>query len=291
VIADVDVVIPVRNGGRLLRQAIDSVLAQQGVRLRAIVVDDGSTDRAVDRLPRDPRLTVIRGRRQGIPAALNAGSTAGNAPFIARQDADDESLPGRIQAQVEHLAAHEGIGLVATGFEVVVGDRTIATMMPLPGGMLRKNPICAGSTLLRRHIFDAVGGYRPQFALASDYDMWLRCAAQTGVAILPIVGYRYRLSAGMSTIRSAARQARFAQLAQASARAHLTGAPDPVTDETEIGSPGRDDVELNAWWAREFLALGARTDALRCAARLPPRRWLRLLPLIIWRPAPQVAWS
>ena len=289
--SDVDVVIPVRNGGRLLRRAVDSVLAQDGVQVRVIVVDDGSTDRAVERLPRDTRLVVLRGPQRGIPAALNTGTEAGDAPFVARQDADDESVPGRLQAQLEFLTSNPGIGLVATGFEVVVGNQAIATMVPLPGGMLTKNPICAGSTVLRRGVHDAVHGYRAEFALASDYDMWLRCVGVTGVAILPVVGYRYRLNAQMSTIRSATHQAAFARLAQASARARLSGGTDPVDDFVGIAEQSRQEDELNAWWSREFMALGAPYEAWQCASRLPLRRSLRLLPMLVRKPQPQGAWS
>lgn len=291
--ADVDVVIPVRNGGRLLRLAVDSVLEQDGVNVRVIVVDDGSTDGCAERLPQDSRITVVRGPARGIPTALNVGTATGRAPYVARQDADDESVPGRLSAQLDFLSGKPGIGLVATGFDVVVGDRTVATMLPALTGMLDKNPICAGSTVLRRAVSDAVGGYRSQFALASDYDMWLRCAAHAGVAILPIVGYRYRLSAGMSTIRRASKQASYARLARASARARLAGDPDPVDADaaTAMDDISDDDRDVTAWWAREFAALGAPAEALRCAVRLPPAHMLRVLPTLVRRPQSQGAWT
>lgn len=128
--ADVDVVIPVRNGGRLLRRALDSVLEQDGVGVRVFVVDDHSTDSAVRRLPRDRRLVVMASSGSGIPAALNTGINAGSAPYIARQDADDESLPGRLKAELSFLDSSPGIGLVGTGFEIVVGDRVVMTVVP-----------------------------------------------------------------------------------------------------------------------------------------------------------------
>ena len=87
---DVDIVVPVRNGGRLLQRAVDSVLAQEHVDLRVIVVDDGSTDQAVQRLHRDPRVQVLQTPGVGIPLALELGFGAGTAPYVARQDADDE---------------------------------------------------------------------------------------------------------------------------------------------------------------------------------------------------------
>jgi glycosyltransferase involved in cell wall biosynthesis len=288
--ADVDVVIPVRNGGRLLRRAVDSVLAQQGVSVRVVIVDDGSTDGAPHRLPRDRRVRIVEGPARGIPQALNVGLAVCDAPYVARQDADDESLPGRLREQLEFLDRHCGIGLIATDFEVVVGDAVVSTTRTSPVRMLEKNPICAGSTVVRRTVLDETGGYRPVFTYSSDYDMWLRCAAVAGVAILPVIGYRYRLSADMTTVRNASRQSAYAQLARASARARIDGRPDPADDAGLLPRDRSADDDVTEWWAREFAALGARRDALACARRLPLRRAARLLPALMRRGHPQVVW-
>jgi glycosyltransferase involved in cell wall biosynthesis len=300
---DIDVLVPVRDGGPLLREAVESVLDQDGVDVQVIVVDDGSTDGAPDRLPRDPRVTVIRQPPLGIPQALNVAHRAGQAPLVARQDADDRSLPGRLLLEAAHLEQHPGIGLVATAFEVLVGARVVTTMRPLPGGMLGQNPICAGSTMVRRTVMDRAGVYRDEFRLSCDYDAWLRCAWVGGVSILPTVGYQYRLTASMATISRAADQRRFAQLARESARSRIDGTPDPVDRVEEyLGAlPGGPEVERAAsaetamWWAREFAALGARREAWRCArvaARLlPPRRTAALVRAIVRPPEPQATWA
>ncbi|MGZ6792171.1 MAG: glycosyltransferase family 2 protein, partial [Mycobacteriales bacterium] len=199
--AAVDVVVPVRDGGPLLQRAVDSVLAQEGVDVRVVVVDDGSTDGAPQRLAADPRLVVVANRGRGIPDALETGVAAGTADLVARQDADDESLPGRLREQVEHLARHPGIGLVSTHAEVVVADRVVGHLRPSLPGFERTNPVVAGSVVLRRELLQQVGGHRRVFALAEDYDLWLRLAAVSGVSVLPVLGYRYRLSGTQSTVR------------------------------------------------------------------------------------------
>jgi glycosyltransferase involved in cell wall biosynthesis len=288
---DVDVVVPVRKGGRLLRDAVDSVLAQEQVRVRVVVVDDGSNDRAVQRLPADPRILTVEGPARGIPLALNTGIEKCGAPYVARQDADDISLPGRLVAEVDYLETNAGIGLVATAFEVVVGDRVVTTTTPAPVRMLDKNPICAGSTVVRRSILDELGGYRRVFAFSSDYDMWLRCAATSGVAILPIVGYRYRLSAQMTTVRNASRQVAYAELARVSARARLAGLSDPADGVSALAGDPTADTEVAAWWAQEFAALGAWREAAQCLRHLPARRAARVLAHLLPRPRAQVAWT
>src|SRR5947207_15716463 len=78
--ADVDVIVPVRNAGPLLREAVDSVLQQENIVVRVIVVDDGSTDGAPQQLRRDERITVITQPPRGIPEALNVALQAGRAP-------------------------------------------------------------------------------------------------------------------------------------------------------------------------------------------------------------------
>jgi hypothetical protein len=302
-VTDVDVVIPVRDGGALLGEAVGSVLDQQGVDVRAIVVDDGSTDGAPERLPRDPRIVVVPTAGTGIVGALNTGVALATAPYIARQDADDVSLPGRLAAQAELLDQHPGIGLVATAFEVLVGGRVVTTMRTTPGGMLTKNRICAGSTVVRREVLAAAGGYRQQFRLSSDYDAWLRCAAVSGLAILPVVGYQYRLHAQMSTIRLAAVHPAYSALAKASARARMTGRPDPAEDLdawlAERLPPLEEQEQLTAevaaWWATEFAALGSRADAMACVRRAWPRlstgRRRRLLTSLVRPPASQSGWT
>jgi glycosyltransferase involved in cell wall biosynthesis len=301
--ADVDVIVPVRNGGTLLHEAVDSVLDQEGVDVHVIVVDDGSTDDAPKRLGRHPRLTVMVRPAQGIPAALNTALNAGIAPLVARQDADDRSLPGRLAAEAAHLHRHPEIGLVATAFEVLVGGRVIGTMGPGPAGMLARNPICAGSTVTRRSLMERTGGYREGFRLSSDYDAWLRCAWVSGVSILPLVGYQYRLRPSMSTIARADEQRRFAALARASARARIDGSSDPAERAEEYvaalvcdrGTEARAQAETLAWWAREFAALGARREALRCAGAaarvLPARQTVGLLRAALGRPVPQAQWA
>lgn len=289
---DVDVVIPVRNGGRLLRQAVDSALDQHGVRVRVLVVDDGSTDGAVRRLPRDPRVIVLPNAGRGTADALNTGVSAGTALYVARQDADDLSRPGRLVAQVAYLDAHPGIGLVATSAEVFVGRRVVTTIGDGPAGLLEANPLCSGSAVVRRDVLDAAGGFRTAFEPSEDYDCWLRCAALSGVAVLPFVGYRYRLSAGMSSIRQQQRQSVYADLARSSARARLIGAPDPVDHFVEPADLVTDDPAIAAWWAREFAALGARREAWRCARRSGSMlRFRDRLALTLGRPAPQAEWT
>ena len=94
---------PVHNCGAYLRTAVDSMLQQQDVLLELIIIDDHSTDQAIQNLPQDPRIRIIKSPQAGIVSALNTGLEHANYPFIARMDGDDIALPGRLYTQLKYL--------------------------------------------------------------------------------------------------------------------------------------------------------------------------------------------
>lgn len=113
----VSVVMPVYNAGEHLARAVESVLAQRGVNLELVCVDDGSTDGSGDRLEqearKDGRLTVFRTEHRGIVAALNDGLARARHPMLARMDADDVSHPDRLRLQAELLDSDPRLGVVS----------------------------------------------------------------------------------------------------------------------------------------------------------------------------------
>lgn len=184
----VSFVMPVRDGGALLRPAVESVLSQTLPDLELLLVDDGSIDGAVAALSReDPRLRVIPSPGRGIVAALNAGVAACRGAFIARMDADDVSLPDRLAAQLGYLHENENIGVAGAGVRIVRDDgpveegflRYAAWMNGLrdPGAIARELyvecPIAHPSALFRRAALERLGGYR-DMPWAEDYDLFLR---------------------------------------------------------------------------------------------------------------------
>src|SRR5437763_7182780 len=106
----VDVVVPVFNGAKTVRKAIESLLSQTLRDIRILVVDDGSTDGTPHLLAkmaaRDVRVQIIHQSHGGIVSACNTGLTQCGAEFVARQDADDISHPHRLESQVDYLREH-----------------------------------------------------------------------------------------------------------------------------------------------------------------------------------------
>ena len=142
---------PVRDGGPHLAEAVDSILAQSERDLELLVVDDHSRDGAVAALSRnDPRLTVIASEGRGVSAAFNTGFDRSRGDYIARMDADDIALPGRLTLQAACLVvdeAHRQRLDDAPGDLVLhvedVGQRTVEAFRPhvrVRGGVGRQWP-------------------------------------------------------------------------------------------------------------------------------------------------------
>src|SRR6185437_2151448 len=109
----VSVVIPAYNAGDFIEDAIASVLHQEAAADEIIVVNDGSTDRDYKDLERlHGTIRVIDQPNRGVSAARNLGCEAATGRYIAILDADDVWLPGKLRAQLAHLARHADVDAV-----------------------------------------------------------------------------------------------------------------------------------------------------------------------------------
>lgn len=223
----VSVVCGVRNGGDSLPGSLCSVLGQQGVDLELIVVDDGSDDGTFERLTElasaDPRVRVEHQGREGLTAALRRGCAVARGEFIARHDAGDVSLPGRLAAQVALAESDPAACLVSCGAEfigpgweplytVMQGDADATTrLVPREGEELR-GPSHHGATLFRRTAYEAVGGYRTDFYFAQDLDLWTRLAVHGTHRVVEKVFYQAVFNLSSISLRYRRRQRELAAI-------------------------------------------------------------------------------
>ncbi|HRZ14507.1 MAG TPA: glycosyltransferase [Candidatus Omnitrophota bacterium] len=213
----VSVVMSVFNGQRYLRQAIESVLRQAGVSFEFIVIDDASSDATAQILAgySDPRIRIIRNERNlGLPLSLNKGIALARGAMIARQDADDISLPGRLQKQLVYLEEHPGCALVGSDFFIIDDEDHLLAASSLPSEDQRiravletKNCFAHSAMMFRKAAFDAVGGYRREFPGCLDYDLALRLSQRYALANLPERLLRYRVHPQSMSAEKSARMA------------------------------------------------------------------------------------
>jgi glycosyltransferase involved in cell wall biosynthesis len=192
---DVSVVMPVRDGGRLLAGAARSILTQSLKSLELIVVDDHSTDgapRALDR--NDPRLRVISHSGRGVSAAFNAGLQRAQGHYIARMDADDIALPKRLRAQSQFLDTRPELDLCGACVEIFAEEdgrerppaagnqryqhwlNGCRSVEAIRRELFIESPIPNPTAFFRREALVALGGYGdPDWP--EDYDLFLRADA------------------------------------------------------------------------------------------------------------------
>jgi glycosyltransferase involved in cell wall biosynthesis len=214
-IPTVSIVMAAYNTERYVRAAVESVLAQDFTDFELIVVDDGSTDATgaivAALAAQDSRIVLIRQpANRGLVASLNLGASRARGRLLARHDADDLSLPGRLAAQVAFLNAHPEVGLLGTQIQCMDSDGApLAGPPPFPNdnatlqaALLESCPFCHGSVMLRRAVAPDERLYNPDLSYGEDYDLWLRLAEVTQVANLAAPYYAFRRhSASQSRVK------------------------------------------------------------------------------------------
>jgi hypothetical protein len=186
---EVSVVMSVYNGASTLAVTMDSILSQEGVELEFIVVDDGSTDRSGkildDYARREDRVRVIHQGNTGLTRALIRGCALATGEFIARQDAGDLSLAGRLALQLDIFRNNPGVVMTSCGTRYVGPDGEVLYEVRQTGDELQRGLRCGRlkhlkgvsshpSVMFRRKSYETTGGYRRQFKVAQDLDLWVR---------------------------------------------------------------------------------------------------------------------
>jgi len=176
--------IPVRDGRPWLGACLASALAECSAHDQVVVVDDGSRDDPEAVRPNDQRITWITQPAEGIVAALERGRRACSHPLIARLDADDVALPGRIAAQIALMESRPGLAVVGGLADMVREDGAdndgmrayvdwVNGLKDHRRALLVESPVFHPAVLMRADAIDAVGGYRDG-DFPEDYDLWLR---------------------------------------------------------------------------------------------------------------------
>ena len=240
----VSIVMPVLDGAKWLSQALDSLLHQTRRDIEIIILDggskDGSTAIASQAALTDPRIRFLEQPGTALVDRLNEGIHLARADLIARMDADDIALPGRLAAQVEAFAADPD--LVLLGSAIFVTDATGQTRRmqtyPTDDARLRTDlletcPFAHPTMMFRTSAARAVGGYRIAYEGAEDHDLWLRLSETGRLANLRLPLLLYRRHDAAMSVSEPMRQA----LASAAAVEEHLARSDGVGPLWPIGPP------------------------------------------------------
>lgn len=199
----VSVLMPVYNGSKYLKEAIESILSQSFKDFEFLIINDGSTDNTENIIKsyKDQRIRYLKNPGNiGLVASLNKGIKLARGNYIARMDADDLSAETRLEKLTYFLDTHKNYGLVGSLFGLINKNRIIHAVggakllgdEDLKFGMLFGNVFCHGETMYRRELMlKHKLYYDDNFKYCEDYELWTRMAKITKFQNLPELLYFY----------------------------------------------------------------------------------------------------
>lgn len=276
----VSIVMPVYNGARYLRVAVDSILSQTFDDFEFIIIDDGSMDttRTILKSYRDKRIVLLDRRHQGLVACLNEGLAAARGEYIARMDCDDIACSERLEKQVRFLDSYPDIGIVGTACQVINswGWKVETLCFPVTDEEIRwflllHNAFAHPSIMLRRGLLETYKlRYDEGWTAVEDYELWTRLLKYTRGANLqqPLLRYR-RHAFGVSNTEGSVQVSNHDKLAFRTIKEQLAEMPISQEQVTQLrrlfvrGSeflPGLNEerVKLATLYLELFLAFAKR---------------------------------
>lgn len=185
----VSVIMGIYNCADTLPEAIESVLNQTYQDFELILCNDGSTDGtmeiALHYAQMDPEHIVLikNEKNMGLNYTLNHCLSIAKGEYIARMDGDDRSLPNRFQVEVDYLDAHPEYALVSANLEVFddegIWGYTNFKAEPVPADFVQGSPFSHAACMVRKSVFDQVGGYSEGALLmrVEDKHLWYKIYA------------------------------------------------------------------------------------------------------------------
>jgi len=198
----VTVLMSVYNGQDFLAEAVQSILDQTYGDFEFLIIDDGSTEPLNHILHsyKDNRIVIRRQENMGLTRSLNKGLFLARGEYIARMDADDVSLPNRLETQVHELDEDSGLDLVGCFFDIVDGENRLIERKELITDPVYRlwrlqfhNNYGHGTVMLRKKSVLDAGSYDENLSYAQDYDLWSRISTRNNTGIIPEVLYLYRM--------------------------------------------------------------------------------------------------
>jgi len=210
----VSVIIPSYNHGKYIAEAIQSVLDQTLQDFEIIITDDASADNTVEVIEKftDPRIQLFcLSKNQGVSRALDFSIAKAKGKYIALLGSDDIAMSERLEKQVAFLDTHHEVGAVLSRAHIIdeesrpfankdhfyysIFDQPNRTRFEwLNYFFYHGNCLCAPSGLIRKSVYEKIGGHNPCYLQLQDFDFWIRLCFNFELYVLEdkLIQYRVR---------------------------------------------------------------------------------------------------
>ncbi|HAF61981.1 MAG TPA: glycosyl transferase group 2 family protein [Anaerolineaceae bacterium] len=213
-IPKVTVLMAVYNGEKYLNESINSILNQTYQDFEFLTINDASVDKTLEILCeyKDPRIKVVTNEQNiGLAKSLNRGLALAKGEYICRMDADDVSLPARLEKQISFLERNKDFGLCGSWIRNF-GDKSYVDKLPVSHEEIISQlffgyAIAHPSVVIRTDILKEINGYNEDLRYAQDYELWSRLMKITKLKNLPVVLVKRRIHGSNSDNQTFAKEA------------------------------------------------------------------------------------
>jgi len=291
----VSVIMPVYNGEKYLKEAIESILSQNFIDFEFIIINDGSTDNS-DKIIHsysDSRINIVNNDKNiGLINTLNKALGIALGEYIVRMDCDDISVDNRISTQVKFMDSHPNVGASGSYYNLMLNGKKALADFPLNTSeiksfMIFNCPIAHPSAIIRNSLIKKENiVYRAEYIHSEDYDFWSEISECADLANIPAVLLNYRVHSNQITGNPALLVNKNQSLDAIRSRHLKLLNIVPTTDELIIHnliSDGRkaesDDQFLRSEaWLKKIMLENQKNEVLdkRYFEKIILERWLRL---------------
>lgn len=177
------IVIPLHNKEQSITNTLQSVLNQSFTEFEVIIVNDGSTDKSVEKVEAftDPRIRLIHQVNAGVSAARNKGIEEARFEWIAFLDADDLWKEKHLETFKQNIETYTDISVFVNGFAYMINEK-VKTIQNIETGIIDNyfklvinNPLIHTSAIcIRKTVLTIIGGFHKEITHGEDLEMWAR---------------------------------------------------------------------------------------------------------------------
>ncbi|ATH07299.1 hypothetical protein BIY24_04910 [Halobacteriovorax marinus] len=190
----ISVIIPTFNREKFLSRAVESVLSQSYTEFELIIVDDGSTDNSyheVKKYLKDSRVRYLYQSNQGVSSARNLGVFVSSGEWVSFLDSDDEWDSKKLEEQLSYINEHSEYSIIHCQENWFRNSKRVN----LPKQYIKKGGdifrdclyLCAispSTVMIKRDLFERLGGFSRDFIVCEDYELWLRICVEHRVGLV-----------------------------------------------------------------------------------------------------------